>query len=159
MREVWRLDIAVDWGRTGVRPAAHRPAAALPDDEPVPHGGDERTELPVRSPDAHAYEPTPEMPAGLEALTAHLNAANVLGYRFRPVRYRPTASKHQGKVCEGCQLHVTAPGAFQPVAVGVAVLSAFRTLYDAFAWREIASEWQARVDAHRRLLHSKALYS
>lgn len=125
--------------------------------------------------------------AQAEELADRLNAEELPGCRFRPIRFRPTASKHHGEVCEGCQLHVTDPAAFLPVAAGVAVLSVFRTVYDTFAWREtaatyavdrlagstrlrtaidaglswpeLAAEWLEGLDAHRRLLLDVALYS
>ena len=77
-----------------------------------------------------------------EALADRLNAAGVPGARFRPVRFRPTASKYSGQNCAGCQIHVLDAGAFPPVAAGVAILAALRHAYPSeFAWREAAGRF------------------
>lgn len=74
---------------------------------------------------------------GAEALADCLNARGLPGVRFRPVRFRPSASKFAAETCAGCQLHVRDPEAFLPVATGVAILGALRTQYpDRFQWRE-----------------------
>jgi uncharacterized protein YbbC (DUF1343 family) len=71
-----------------------------------------------------------------EALATALNGEQLPGVRFRAVRFVPTASKHAGKVCAGCQAHVTDAATFRPVVTGIAVLAALRRLYpEAFAWR------------------------
>ncbi len=123
-----------------------------------------------------------------EGLADALNAAGLPGARFRPVRFRPSASKFSGETCSGCQVHVTDGGSFRPVATGVAVLAALRRLYpDRFAWREaggrfavdrlvgtstvrqeieagvpwreIAAGWAAGETAHRERLAAVSLYA
>lgn len=123
-----------------------------------------------------------------EELTDALNAEMLPGVRFRPVRFIPNASKHQGKSCSGCQLHILDPHVFRPVATGVAVLSVLRRLYrDDFrwlnsgarfsvdrlagstairtqidgglTWEQIAAMWEFRLGSYRDLLREVALYS
>jgi uncharacterized protein YbbC (DUF1343 family) len=123
-----------------------------------------------------------------EALGDQLNAEGLPGARFRPLRFIPTASKHAGETCAGCQLHILEPRAFRPVAAGVALLSALRHQYpqqfewreqngrywiDLLAgtrgvreavdagtsWREIAASWAAGESAYRERLSRVMLYS
>ena len=61
-----------------------------------------------------------------EALSQALNQMGLPGVRFRPVRFRPCRSKHAGEVCEGVQVHITAPRRFRPVRTGLAILVAVR---------------------------------
>ena len=90
-----------------------------------------------------------------EALADSLNAAGLPGVRFRPTRFRPTASKHSGATCSGCQLHVQDPFDFRAVATGVAVLSVLKGLYPKqFAWRETAGKFAVdRLSGTSRLRH------
>lgn len=64
-----------------------------------------------------------------EALAARMNALDLPGVRFRPVRFTPTFSKHAGEPCGGVQLHVVDPDAFRPVRTGIALLQAMHGLY------------------------------
>ena len=43
--------------------------------------------------------------------------------------FTPTASKHQGALCGGIQLHITDERALRPVELGLHLLDLFRTLY------------------------------
>jgi uncharacterized protein YbbC (DUF1343 family) len=77
-----------------------------------------------------------------EALADRLNGLELPGCRFRPTRFKPTASKFLGETCAGCQIHVQDPNAFRPVATGVAILSALRHAYpEQFAWRQGAGKF------------------
>ena len=61
----------------------------------------------------------------------------------RACHFEPTFQKHAGVVCGGAQLHVTDRDAFDPVRVGVAVLSASRRVAPAdFAWRKPPCEYE-----------------
>jgi len=74
--------------------------------------------------------------ADAESLAEALNKEELPGVRFRPVRFVPSASKHAGQVCAGCQAHVTDAEAFHPVVTGVTVLATLRRHYpDLFQWR------------------------
>jgi uncharacterized protein YbbC (DUF1343 family) len=69
-----------------------------------------------------------------QRLAAHLNAKALPGVRFRAAQFVPTFSKYAGERVEGVQLHVTDPGAFEPVRTGLEVIASLRALYpDAFA--------------------------
>ncbi len=95
-----------------------------------------------------------------EELAERLNAEKLPGVRFRPVRFRPSLSKHQGEPCGGCHVHVTDRAAFLPVATGVAVLSALRSEYPQFAWRESRGRYSvdrlAGTSAVRRAIDAGA---
>ncbi|MFQ3677588.1 MAG: DUF1343 domain-containing protein [Fimbriimonadaceae bacterium] len=56
------------------------------------------------------------------ALADALNAAEMLGVRFRPVQFEPTSGKHREVVCQGCFLHVFDPVAFRPVQTALRVM-------------------------------------
>lgn len=75
------------------------------------------------------------------ALADALNALNLPGVRFRPVRFQPTAGKWAGQECEGVHLHVTDRQALRPVTVGLQLIAAVRALHpDRFAWRPPEAE-------------------
>ena len=63
------------------------------------------------------------------ALAAALNAQDVPGVRFIPVRFTPRASVHAGKSCGGVNLLVTDREALDAVRVGFALAVALRDLY------------------------------
>jgi len=70
-----------------------------------------------------------------QRLADALNAHNLPGVRFRPLRFTPTFSKHAGESCGGVQLHITGRQAFRPVRTGIALLLALQQLYpDEFAF-------------------------
>jgi len=64
-----------------------------------------------------------------DALAARMNALELPGVRFRPVRFTPTFSKHAGELCGGVQLHVIDRDAFLPVRTGLALVKAIHDLY------------------------------
>ncbi len=69
------------------------------------------------------------------ALADHLNALDLSGVRFRPHSFQPTASKWQGEVCGGVQVHVTDRARWDALHVWLALIVAVRTRYpDDFAW-------------------------
>ncbi len=69
-----------------------------------------------------------------QALADEMNAKQLPGVRFRPVYFKPTASKHQGELCGGVQLHVTDAHVFQPVETGVMLLFAVKAMFHSFAF-------------------------
>jgi uncharacterized protein YbbC (DUF1343 family) len=78
-----------------------------------------------------------------EAFASGLNARGLPGVHFRPIAFEPTFHKHAGTACGGCQIHVIDRAAFTPVAVGVAVIDAFRQAGpDRFAWRDPPYEYE-----------------
>ncbi|MBX3112209.1 MAG: DUF1343 domain-containing protein, partial [Fimbriimonadaceae bacterium] len=76
-------------------------------------------------------------------LAEELNATGLGGVVFRPVQFQPTFQKHKGEVCQGCFIHVSDPGTFQPVRATVALLHTVRRLWpDAFAWQDPPYEYE-----------------
>ena len=77
------------------------------------------------------------------ALVTRLSRARLPGVAFRPCHFEPTFQKHAGALCGGAQLHVTDPGAFEPVRTAVEILVAARHLApDDFAWGEPPYEYE-----------------
>ena len=69
------------------------------------------------------------------ALAYVLNARNLPGVRFVPVRFTPHASKHAGEMCGGVNILVTDRNKFAPLRTGIEIALALRALY--------LEEWQA----------------
>jgi uncharacterized protein YbbC (DUF1343 family) len=70
-----------------------------------------------------------------EALADALNGERLPGLRFRPVYFRPAASKHQGELCQGAQAHITDRQALRPLAAGLRILEILRQQSGGhFAW-------------------------
>jgi uncharacterized protein YbbC (DUF1343 family) len=59
-------------------------------------------------------------------LAERLNAQKLPGVFFRPLYFQPTSSKHAGKGCGGCFIHVRERTKYEPVAVAIAILAAVR---------------------------------
>jgi uncharacterized protein YbbC (DUF1343 family) len=112
-------------------------------------------------------------------LADSLNARNVPGIRFYPVRFTPVASKYAHEECQGVFMIITDRLALRPVRVGVEIASMLHKLYGAqfqlelaerlFGSREgltrirtgedpaaIAASWSA-AEARWRLLRAKHL--
>ena len=64
-----------------------------------------------------------------EKLCDVMNAKGLEGVLFTPAAFVPTASKYAGVPCEGVQIHVTQPPAYQAFTVGIELLYAIRELY------------------------------
>lgn len=80
-----------------------------------------------------------------ERLVARLEAWNLPGAVFRPLRFEPTFQKHAGRLCGGAQVHVTDRRAFRPVLTAIAALAAVRELWPAaLRWREPPYEYETR---------------
>lgn len=59
-----------------------------------------------------------------EKMAEDLNAKKMGGVLFRPVYFRPTASKHAGCLCPGVQAHITNRKLLQPIEIGLNILQA-----------------------------------
>lgn len=79
------------------------------------------------------------------ALAARLRADALPGVAFVPIRFTPTASKHQGKVCGGVQIAITDWQTFEPVGIGLAIACALRDLCP--DWQHDKLPWLLRNDA------------
>lgn len=73
-----------------------------------------------------------------EALVDHLHAAGwaeAMGARFRPIIFRPSASKRAGQDCSGVQVHITDAARWRPIPVWLGLILTIRARYPAhFAW-------------------------
>ena len=65
------------------------------------------------------------------ALSDALNARNLAGIRFYPVRFTPASSKHANAECGGVFMIVTDRLAIRPVRVGVEIAAMLQKLYGA----------------------------
>jgi uncharacterized protein YbbC (DUF1343 family) len=84
----------------------------------------------------------PGVPA--ERFAAGMNALRFEGVYFRPAVFEPTFHKHAKVTCGGCQIHVIDRERFRPVAVGAALVAAFRAADpDRFRWRDPPYEYEA----------------
>ena len=63
------------------------------------------------------------------ALERELNALQLAGVKFREVWFTPTFSKFPGKLCGGCQMHVTDRNSFRAVATTLALLRVIKARY------------------------------
>ncbi len=80
------------------------------------------------------------------------------GVHFRPAVFEPTFQKHARVTCGGCQIHVLDREAFQPVAVGVALIAEFRRQGGAaFAWRQPPYEYEHTLEPFDILAGSSTL--
>ncbi len=57
-----------------------------------------------------------------ETLALAMNAKKLSGVVFRPVYFKPLASKHAGEKCQGVQIHILDFEAIRPVRVGIELL-------------------------------------
>ena len=64
-----------------------------------------------------------------EEFCREFNGLHCPGVEATPVYFTPTASKHQGTLCGGVQLHVTDEAGLQPAAMGVKLLDLLRQMY------------------------------
>lgn len=89
-----------------------------------------------------------------EAFCKAFNDRKLPGVVATPVYFTPTASKHQGVLCGGIQLHVTREADFRPVETGVRLLDLLRKMYpDDFAFlppvREDGKRFISLLSGHR----------
>lgn len=64
-----------------------------------------------------------------EAFCQAFGALGLPGVEATPVYFTPTASKHQGVLCGGIQLHIMDEKALRPVELGVRLLDLLRRMY------------------------------
>jgi uncharacterized protein YbbC (DUF1343 family) len=64
-------------------------------------------------------------------LASELNARNLPGIRFYPVRFTPASSKHANQECQGVFMVVTDRLALRPVRVGAEIAASLSRLYGA----------------------------
>lgn len=69
-----------------------------------------------------------------ERLAREMNGKGLPGVIFRPVYFRPTASKYNGELCRGVQLHVSDRRALRPVETGFVLMDTMRRMHDDFSF-------------------------
>lgn len=62
-------------------------------------------------------------------LAQHLNAREISGVRFVPVRFTPSASTYSGQTCQGVNIIVVERNAFDAPELGIELASALHKLY------------------------------
>ncbi len=77
-----------------------------------------------------------------QKLAAHLNAQNITGVRFIPVRFKPNASVFKDEQVNGINIVITDRKVFSSFKTGLEIATALRKLYP--------NDWQ--VDRYARLL-------
>lgn len=77
-------------------------------------------------------------------LAQHLNAQNLPGTAFVPIRFTPDASKFEGEACQGVNIIITDRAEFRSLPVGFALALALRELFP--------DDWE--MDRYNRLLGS-----
>jgi uncharacterized protein YbbC (DUF1343 family)/CubicO group peptidase (beta-lactamase class C family) len=82
-------------------------------------------------------------------LATYLNARNIPGVRFVPIRFTPNASVFKGEECGGINIVITDRRAFRAVATGVEIAVALRILH--------SEEW--KYDRYLRLVVNQEAYS
>lgn len=86
---------------------------------------------------------------GIE-LARTLNASDLAGVRFIPIRFTPTASKFAGQACGGVNISVVDRASFRPVRTGLEIARQLRQLYP--------DDWEAKrfngLLSHRRTLEA-----
>jgi uncharacterized protein YbbC (DUF1343 family) len=71
-------------------------------------------------------------------LAAALNAANLPGVRFVPVRFKPNASVNKDLDCGGVNLIITDRASFEPVLTGLELCAQLYKLYKTeFEWQKL----------------------
>jgi uncharacterized protein YbbC (DUF1343 family) len=92
-----------------------------------------------------------------EALAQTMNSQKHPGLIFRPARFLPSFSKHQGETCHGVQLHITDRHALRPVAAGVCLLEAIRAQnVDQFTWRQFGDRYSIDILAGTDILRKNS---
>jgi beta-N-acetylhexosaminidase len=64
-----------------------------------------------------------------EKWASQLNSRNLPGVIFRPNYFIPKYSKHEGKMCNGIQVHVTNMNSFIPTLTGLHIIQSLYQLY------------------------------
>lgn len=89
------------------------------------------------------------------ALTKRLNALELPGVRFREAWFTPYFSKFAGRLCGGCQAHVTDRDAFRPLAAALHIIKTVRDAYPAdFAFHPDYFDKVMGTDAVRTALEA-----
>jgi uncharacterized protein YbbC (DUF1343 family) len=87
-------------------------------------------------------------------IAARLNALNLLGVRFAPTSFVPTASnKYTERTCRGCAIVIADRDRLKPFRMGVAIVRTLHELYrDRFEWHAAHFDRLCGTDAVRRAI-------
>lgn len=78
-----------------------------------------------------------------ETLVERLKEFKLPGVVFRTLYFQPTFQKHSGRLCGGCQIHVTDREKFKPFRTGVAILKAIHNTWPReFKWKQPPYEYE-----------------
>jgi uncharacterized protein YbbC (DUF1343 family) len=78
-------------------------------------------------------------------ILAALDIESMPGITLRPVAFEPTASKWQGQLCRGFQLHITDPDAYRPYDASLRLLQAvIKQHKKEFEWKPPPYEYETR---------------
>jgi uncharacterized protein YbbC (DUF1343 family) len=83
-----------------------------------------------------------------QKLASYLNARQIAGVRFVPVRFTPTTATHKDQECGGVNIVITDRTKLQSVGLGIEIAAALRQLYP--------SEW--KIDGFVRLLANSDVF-
>lgn len=76
-------------------------------------------------------------------LAGQLNEMALPGVRFREASFEPGFQKFAGRVCRGCQFHVTERMSFEPVRTALVILRLLKEQYsNRFFWKEPPYEYE-----------------
>jgi uncharacterized protein YbbC (DUF1343 family) len=142
----WRR--AMRWADTGLPWVLPSPNMPTPDTAAVYPGGCllEGTNLSEGRGTTRPFEVFGAPWVDGEALAGAMREGGGGGMLVRAMSFRPTFHKHAGVTCEGVQVHVTDPGAFEPYRAYLAALRACRR-FPGFAWRTEKYEFVDDVPA------------
>ena len=85
-----------------------------------------------------------------EEFARRFRAMKLPGVEATPVYFTPTASKHQGVLCGGIQLHIMDEKALRPVELGVRLLDLLRRIYpNDFAFSQDGKRFISLLAGHR----------
>ena len=110
-----------------------------------------------------------------------LNALDLPGVRFVPVKFTPDASKFKGESCGGCYVIVADRDVIDPVKMGVAIVWQIKQLFgdkfqidgvnrllksdktmelikSAADWKEIPASWKAELDTFKKAREKYLIY-
>jgi uncharacterized protein YbbC (DUF1343 family) len=83
-----------------------------------------------------------------EATASTLRGLDLPGIAFRATRFRPQFGKHQNRICNGVELHVTDRESLEPLSLGLNLLRVFHDLGPGdFGWRAEPYEFVSEVPA------------
>lgn len=80
-----------------------------------------------------------------EEFIRELKRRNIQGAEFRPLKFIPTFHKYCGKICGGAQIYITDLKNFDPICIGLEIISTIKELYPKkFAWRKPPYEFEKK---------------